>query len=60
MKTATRKNKDTWIIDVKEEHFQGRRLVTQEEWVKGWIWDGAQIERMIIDEMKDNQRRSNV
>jgi len=53
MKTATRKNRDIWIIDVDEPKFHGRRLITQEEWEKGWIWDGPWIERMIIEMNKE-------
>ena len=49
MKKATRINKDTWIIDVDEFGFHGRKLVTQDEWTEGWKWDGPGIERMLIE-----------
>jgi len=49
MKKATRINKDTWIIDVDEFGFHGRKLVTQDEWTEGWKWDGPWIERMIME-----------
>ena len=60
MKNATRISKDTWIITVKEDKFEGVRLVTDEEWHKGWIWDGPGFERMILADMKENRRRSNI
>lgn len=53
MKKAERINRDSWIITVKEDKFQGVRLVTDEEWHNGWIWDGAWVEKMIIDMGKE-------
>jgi hypothetical protein len=56
MKKATRINKDTWIIDVDEFGFHGRKLVTQDEWTEGWKWDGPWVERMIMDINKEKIR----
>ena len=56
MKKATRINKDTWIIDVDEFGFHGRKLVTQDEWTEGWKWDGPWIERMIMNINKEKIR----
>jgi hypothetical protein len=49
MKKATRINKDTWLVDVDEFGFHGRKLVTQDEWAEGWKWDGPWIEKMLIE-----------
>lgn len=59
-KEARRVNNDTWIVTVNEGSFQGVRLVTEEEWQKGWTWDSPWIERMILDDMRENKRRSNI
>jgi hypothetical protein len=56
MKKATRINKDTWIIDVDEFGFHGRKLVTQDEWTEGWKWDGPWIEKMFMDINKEKIR----
>jgi hypothetical protein len=53
MKKATRINKDTWIIDVDEFGFHGRKLVTQDEWTEGWKWDGPWLEKMFMDINKE-------
>lgn len=53
LKKATRINKDTWIIDVDEFGFHGRKLVTQDEWTEGWKWDGPWLEKVIMDTNKE-------
>jgi len=60
MKNATRISRDSWIITVKEDRFEGVKLITDEEWHKGWVWDGPWVERMIADGMMENRRRSNI
>ena len=60
MKTVKRINRDTYIVEVKEKDFEGVRLVTEEEYLKGWSWDGSWTDRMILDMQKENRRRSNI
>jgi len=56
MKTVKRISNDSLIVTVNEDIFKGVRLVTNEEWQNGWIWDGPWIERMILEDMKENRR----
>jgi hypothetical protein len=42
-------NSDTAIVEVIDAKFSGVRLVTREEFEKGWQWDGPWIEQFILN-----------